>query len=372
MEHAEIVVIGAGIVGLAVARQLALQRREVLILESESRISSVTSARNSGVIHAGIHYPIGTLKAQFCVKGRQALYRYAEERRIPYKRCGKLIVAADDLQIMRLREIKKRAEGNGVPDLSFLTPAELRECEPEVVAVAALRSPSTGIIDVHELAQSLLGDAEANGAILALNTAVAGVQIDDERFLLEVRDADGTRFGCRYLVNAAGLGAQQIARHMTGLDPATVPGQILAKGNYFSLSGRQPFQTLVYPLPEPGGLGIHATIDMAGRVRFGPDVERISEIDYTVDPSRASRFCEAISVYWPGVAERSLYPDYAGVRPKIPGEGASDADFMVQGERDHGVPRLVNLYGIESPGLTAALELATHVSRLLLGPVWRP
>lgn len=368
MEHAEIVVIGAGIVGLAVARQLALRRREVLILESESRISSVTSARNSGVIHAGIHHSNDKLKAQFCVKGRQALYRYAEERRIPYRRCGKLIVAADDLQIARLREIKQRAEGNGVSDLSFLTPAELKECEPEIVAAAALRSPSTGIIDVHELAQSLLGDAEANGAILALNTAVAGVQIDDDRFVLELGEADGLKFACRYLVNAAGLGAQHIARQMTGLDPATVPGQILAKGNYFSLSGRQPFQTLVYPLPEPGGLGIHATIDMAGRVRFGPDVERISEIDYTVDPARAERFREAIRIYWPGVTERSLYPDFAGIRPKIPGNGSADADFMVQGERDHGVPRLVSLYGIESPGLTASLELATHVSQLLLGP----
>lgn len=366
MEHVEIVVIGAGVIGLAIARQLAQLGKEVLIVEAETSIGSVNSSRNSGVIHAGIYYPVGSLKARSCIAGRDALYRYANERQIPHRQCGKLIVAVDDSQIANLRDIRKRAEDNGVQDLSWLTRDEVRDYEAELSAVAGLRSPMTGIIDVHELMLSLLGDAEARGAVLSLNSPVVDVAIGNGEFLVRVAGASPVELSCRYLVNAAGLGAQRIARRMTGLDPATVPSQAFAKGSYFTISGKQPFKTLVYPVPASGGLGVHATLDMAGRVRFGPDVEWVSTIDFTIDLTRAALFREAIRRYWPNVEFKALQPDYAGIRPKICTEGAPDADFMVQGANDHNVPRLVNLYGIESPGLTSSLPLAEHVSHMLL------
>lgn len=366
MESADAVVIGAGVVGLAIARQLALAGREVIILESENAIGTATSSRNSEVIHAGIYYPHGSLKARSCVEGRSLLYRYCDERGIPHKRCGKLIVATDAAQLDELEAIRKKAHANGVTDVAWLTLDEARAMEPAVACMGALHSPSTGIIDSHAFMLALLGDAESHGAMLAFLSRVERARVGrDGAIELEVGGAEPMHLSARTVINAAGLTAPSLARSIEGFPADKAPPEFYAKGNYYSLIGRSPFSRLVYPVPEPGGLGVHVTIDLGGQARFGPDVEWIERIGYDVDPRRAERFYAAIRRYWPGLPDGALAPGYAGIRPKIAGPKDPAPDFLVQGPAEHGVAGLVNLFGIESPGLTASLALAATVSRIL-------
>jgi len=363
MDKIEAVVIGAGVVGLAVARALALAGREVVILEAEDAIGTHTSSRNSEVIHAGIYYPAGSLKARSCVAGRRRLYEYCAVRGVPHRRCGKLIVAADEAQRGELERIRSRAHASGVPEVDFVSHEQVREWEPELRCVAALHSPATGIIDSHALMLALLGEAEDHGAMLALKSRLEKGIVRNEGIELRVRGAEPVL--TRLLVNSAGLRAPSVARLIEGYPGEQAPRELYAKGNYYSLARRAPFSRLVYPVPEPGGLGVHVTLDLAGQARFGPDVEWIDAIDYRVDPRRAERFYAAIRRYWPGLPEGALAPGYAGIRPKIAGPGEPAPDFVIQGPREHGVPGLVNLFGIESPGLTASLALADDVAALL-------
>jgi len=361
MERLDAVVVGAGVVGLAIARALAMAGREVVILEAEDAIGTHTSSRNSEVIHAGIYYPKGSLKARACVEGKHRLYEYCAAQGVPHRRCGKLIVATNDQQKEELESINERARSNGVPDLAWLTRAEVKALEPEVSCAAALLSPSTGIIDSHALMLAYLGDAERHGAMLALKSAFERAAVRPEGIEVKVKEAEP--FICKTLVNSAGLRAPSVARAIEGLDRAFVPRELYAKGNYYSLARRSPFSRLVYPVPEPGGLGVHVTIDLAGQARFGPDVEWVEKIDYAVDPNRAARFYAAIRRYWPALPDGALLPGYSGIRPKTAGPGEPAPDFEVQGPARHGVPGLVNLFGIESPGLTASLALADVVLR---------
>jgi len=367
METVECLVVGAGVVGLAVARALARDGREVVILEAEDAIGTHTSSRNSEVIHAGIYYPKGSLKARACVEGRQLLYAYCEEHGLPHRRCGKLIVATNEDQIGELRQIQRKAHENGVTDVVELPAAEALRMEPALHCVAALHSPSTGIIDSHALMLAYLGDAEAAGAMLALKSPLARAVFRGDAFELHVKGAEPIL--ALNLVNSAGLRAPGVARAIEGFPAAKVPPELYAKGNYYSLAGRPPFSRLVYPVPEPGGLGVHVTLDLAGQARFGPDVEWIETIgtvaDYAVDPQRAERFYAAIRRYWPGLPDGALAPGYAGIRPKISGPQEPAADFVLQGPSEHGLPGLVNLFGIESPGLTASLALADDVASLI-------
>ncbi|MEQ1698027.1 MAG: NAD(P)/FAD-dependent oxidoreductase [Hyphomicrobiaceae bacterium] len=364
MEHTDVIVVGAGVVGLAIARALALRGREVLILESANAIGTATSSRNSGVIHAGIYYKPGSLKARLCVEGRDRLYAYARERDIPHNRCGKLIVATDKTQIAHLDEFTHIAHQNGVTSLQPLTANEVKAIEPEVFCLAAVLSPDTGILDVHQYLYALLGDAEAAGATLALTAPVTSGSVTGGTITLDVGGSMPMRIGCRTLINAAGLGAQELARHLTGLDPATIPPQVLAKGNYFSLTGKPPFKKLIYPLPVLGSSGLHATCDLNGRIRFGPDVEWIETIDYRVDPDRVEHFAQSIRHYWPGLPDGALQPDYCGIRPKIARASPHDTDFMIQSQASHHIEGLINLYGIESPGLTSSLAIGDLVATM--------
>jgi len=365
MEKLDAVVIGAGVVGLAVARALAMAGREVVILEAEDAIGTHTSSRNSEVIHAGIYYPQGSLKAKACVEGRQLLYEYCAKHDVPHRRCGKLIVGTDPVHVKELQSLKNRAEANGVRDLVPLTREQALALEPELACVAALHSPSTGIIDSHALMLAYLGDAERHGAMLALRSLFERTRILPHGFELHVRGADPIQ--CSILVNSAGLRAPSVARAMEGFDGKLVPRELYAKGNYYSLARRSPFSRLVYPVPEPGGLGVHVTIDLAGQARFGPDVEWVERIgqenDYAVDPRRAERFYAAIRRYWPGLPDGALLPGYSGIRPKTAGPGEPAPDFQVKGPAAHGIPGLVHLFGIESPGLTSSLALADIVLR---------
>jgi L-2-hydroxyglutarate oxidase LhgO len=366
MERIDCAIIGAGVVGLAVARELAARGREVLILESESAFGSGISARNSEVIHAGIYYPAGSLKARLCVAGRHLLYAYCAERGIAHRRCGKLIVAASDAQCAELEGIAARARVNGVDDLQPLSREAARALEPALECRAALLSPSTGIIDSHALMLSLLGDAERDGAVLALQTRVQGGRIDSDGMVLAI-DSGGehSELRARCVVNCAGLGAQAFATALHGLPPAAVPPLHYAKGNYYALAGRAPFSRLIYPVPEAAGLGVHLTLDLGGQARFGPDVEWIDRIDYAVDPRRADSFYAEVRRYWPQLPDDALQPAYAGIRPKLHAPGEAARDFLVAGPEQHGVPGLVNFFGIESPGLTASLALAAHAAELL-------
>lgn len=361
-ESVECVVIGAGVVGLAAARALALAGREVVVLEAAETIGTETSSRNSEVIHAGIYYAEGSLKARLCVAGRDRLYRFCAERGIAHARCGKLIVAAAETEEPELARIAAAAASNGVGDLRRLNAAALRGLEPELRGTAALLSPSTGIVDSHALMLACQGDLEDRGGMIAFNSPVSGGRIVEDGIELAVGGADGLRLGCRMLVNSAGLGAVAVARTLAGFPRRFVPAQYLAKGNYYTLSTRPPFRRLIYPVPEAGGLGVHLTLDLAGRARFGPDVEWVERIDYAVDPGRAARFYGAIRRYWPGLPDSALEPGYAGIRPKLVPPGAPPQDFVVQGPSRHGIPGLVNLFGIESPGLTAALAIADLVA----------
>lgn len=364
-ERVEAVVVGAGVVGLACARALARAGKEVLILERHSEIGTETSARNSEVIHAGIYYPQGSLKARLCVQGRDRLYSFCETHGVAHRRCGKLIVATTTAQEARLREIRKRAGSNGVDNLEFLSATDVRALEPHLRCTAALLSPSTGIIDSHELMLALLGDAEKHGAVIALNAPVESGAIRDSGLELHVGGDAPLTLQAGMVVNSAGLHASALARSLKGLPEDAVPTAWLAKGNYFSLSGRSPFSRLVYPVPEPGGLGVHLTLDLAGQARFGPDVEWLENIDYNVDPERGRKFYAAIRDYWPDLPDESLYPAYAGIRPKIAGPDEADADFQIQGPDAHGVAGLVNLFGIESPGLTSCLAIGDEVCTAL-------
>jgi L-2-hydroxyglutarate oxidase LhgO len=363
METVECVVVGAGVVGLAVARALALAGREVVVLEAEDAIGVHTSSRNSEVIHAGIYYPEGSLKARACVEGRRRLYAYCEERGLPHRRCGKLIVATSESQREELRAIRAKAHANGVTDVEEIPAAEALRMEPALHCVAALHSPSTGIVDSHALMLAYLGDAEAAGAMLALRSPLERAIFRGDAFELHVKGADPIL--ALHLVNSAGLRAPSVARAIEGFPVSSIPPELYAKGNYYALTGRPPFSRLVYPVPEPGGLGVHVTLDLAGQARFGPDVEWIERIgsasDYAVDPRRAERFYAAIRRYWPSLPDGALAPGYAGIRPKISGPKEPAADFLLQGPPEHGLPGLVNLFGIESPGLTASLALADTV-----------
>jgi L-2-hydroxyglutarate oxidase LhgO len=366
VESVDAVVIGAGVVGLAIARSLALAGREVLVVEAADAIGSETSSRNSEVIHAGIYYPHGSLKARLCVAGKKALYAYCGERGITAKALGKLIVAIDEEQTGTLEGLRQFAERNGVLDLTWIGDAELERLEPQVRGVAALMSPSSGIVDSHALMLSYQGDLENSGGVIAFESPVGGGEVTEDGVRLLVGGAESIELLARTVVNAGGLWAPALAERFEGFPKKHVPRAYFARGVYFSLSGvRQPFQRLIYPVPEPGGLGIHATIDLAGQVRFGPDVEWVEHPSYEVDPARAVRFYAAIRTYWPALPDGALEPAYAGVRPKITGPGEAAGDFIIQGPRDHGCPGLVNLFGIESPGLTSSLAIGDYVAAML-------
>lgn len=366
METVQTVVIGAGVVGLAIARELALAGREVVILERENAFGTITSARNSEVLHAGIYYEPGSLKAQLCVEGRRQLVEFCRGHGVAHRLCGKLIVGAGEAETAGLERIERRARAAGVESLRWLGSDEARLLEPALRCHRALLSPDTGIVDSHGLMLALLGEAEDRGAMLALlGEATAGAMRADG-FELEVNGAGGSmRLGCRELVNAAGLGAQRIASRIEGLGQVHVPPLRLAKGNYFSLAARSPFSRLIYPVPNEAGLGVHLTLDLAGQARFGPDVEWIDEIGYQVDPRRADGFYAEIRSYWPDLPDAALLPSYSGIRPKLVGPGAPAADFRIDGASVHAVPGLVNLFGIESPGLTACLAIASRVRQEL-------
>ena len=343
------------------ARSLALAGRDVIVLEAEDTIGTHTSSRNSEVIHAGIYYPKDSLKARSCVAGRERLYRYCAEHGVPHLRCGKLIVATSEGQVAELESIRRKAHANGVADVAWLPRDQALEMESELHCVAALHSPSTGIIDSHALMLAYLGDAEDAGAVLALKSPLLRARACDGGIELEVGGAEPMRLAARTVVNSAGMTAPSVARRIEGFPPDQVPPEYYAKGNYYTLARRSPFSRLIYPVPEPGGLGVHVTLDLGGRARFGPDVEWIERIDYTVDPGRAERFYAAIRRYWPALPDGALQPGYAGIRPKTSGPGEPASDFVVQGPRQHGVAGLVNLFGIESPGLTASPALADAV-----------
>lgn len=371
MDQVDCIVVGAGVVGLAIARELSGRGLDVLILEAADAIGTETSSRNSEVIHAGIYYPAGSLKARLCVAGRDMLYRYCTERGVPHARCGKLIAATSAEQVPMLAAIAAAAGANGVGDLKRLTAAEAQALEPALHCTAALLSPATGIIDSHALMLSLLGDAENSGAALSLSTRVVSGRVEPGRIVLRTLDAvsgEGFEIAARHVVNAAGLGAVALAGSISGLDAALVPTLHYAKGNYFSVTGRAPFSRLIYPVPEPGGLGVHLTLDLNGVARFGPDVEWTDGTDYRVDPSRADRFYGEIRKYWPALADGSLQPAYSGIRPKLSARGESNADFVIQDNSVHGVESLVNLFGIESPGLTSCLAIAEHVAQCIGTP----
>lgn len=359
------VVAGAGVVGLAIARELAMAGRDVIILEAEERFGSQTSSRNSEVIHAGIYYPQGSLKARLCVEGRQALYQYCRERSIPHRQTGKLIVACETGELTQLAAINAAAMANGVTDLRFLDAEGLHALEPALTGCGALLSPSTGIIDSHALMLSLLGDAEHHGAQLVTHSPLESARSVPGGFAIRVGGSDPLETTCRSLINSAGLGAWQLAHAIEGLPADKIPARWLARGHYFSLTGKTPFSHLVYPVPVPGGLGTHLTLDMAGQARFGPDVQWVDDIDYAVDPARANSFAAAIRRYWPALPDAALQPAYSGIRPKISGPGEPGADFRIEGEKTHGVAGLVNLFGIESPGLTACLAIARQVTSVL-------
>jgi L-2-hydroxyglutarate oxidase LhgO len=364
MDQVECVVVGAGVIGLAIARRLAQAGREVIILEATEGIGTATSSRNSEVIHAGIYYAAGSMMARMCVSGKQALYEYCREHGVPHRNCGKLIVATTPAEALRLQSIKTRAEANGVCDLQAVSGDTARRLEPALNCEAALLSPSTGIIDSHAFMLALRGDAEQAGASCAFHSPLLRAKAQAGRIEIEVGGDAPMSLGCRLLVNAAGLNAPALARAIEGMPIGLIPPAYLAKGNYFSCTARAPFSHLIYPVPEPGGLGVHLTLDMAGQARFGPDVEWVETIDYAVDPARAERFYPAIRRYWPTLPDGALMPSYSGIRPKIVPPAVAVQDFLIQGPGEHGVDGLINLFGIESPGLTSSLAIADHVGEL--------
>jgi len=365
-ERVDCIVIGAGVIGLACARALALAGREVIVLEAETAFGTMTSARNSEVIHAGIYYPTGSLRARLCVRGKALLYDYCASHKVNPRRCGKLIVAQSDAEVAQLQVIERRACANGVPDLQWLCADEARALEPQLHCVRALLSPSTGIIDSHGLMLALLGDAQAAGAMLALQSPALHAAATAQGIELEVGGDAATTLLAAAVVNSAGHGAPVLAAATRGLAPEHVPSRYFAKGCYFTLSGRSPFSHLVYPAPgESSHLGVHLTLDLGGQAKFGPSFRWVDGLDHSIDESEAAHFYDEVRRYWPGLPDGALLPGYAGVRPKIRGPGEPAQDFRIDGPAEHGVPGLVNLFGIESPGLTSSLAIAEQVAGLL-------
>ena len=365
MDRVECVVIGAGVIGLAVARALAMRGREVIVLERHDVIGSEVSSRNSGVIHAGLYYPTGSLKARVCVAGKHALYEFCASHGVAHARTGKLVVATEDDQLDAMDVLMERARANGVGDLVRLDPREARELEPAVACAGALLSPSTGIIDVHDYMLALEGDAGAGGAFVALGSPCLGGAVRDDGIRIDVGGTEPASLVGDIVVNAAALGAQEVARSIEGLDPSHIPRLYYAKGNYFYLTGRSPFSRLVYPMPSDAWLGVHVGLDLGGRCRFGPDLHWVDTLDYDVDNARIERFYASIRRYYPALRDGALQPDYTGIRPKIYGPGEIAPDFVIQGPETHGVDGLVHLFGIESPGLTSSLAIAEEVAALV-------
>lgn len=357
-------VIGAGVVGLAVARALALRGRDVVVLEKAKLIGSETSSHNSEVIHAGIYYAPDGLKARFCVEGRKRLYPFLEQRGISHKKCGKLIVATSEAQRAELTGIAARAARNGVDDLRLIDATELHEMEPALKAHAALLSPSTGILDSHGYMLALQGDLEDRGGAIAFMSEVTALEATPAGLLIHVAGDEEMRLLARTVINATGFSAPLLAAKTRGLDAKHVPQAYYAKGNYFTLAGRVPFSRLIYPVPEKAGLGVHLTLDLGGQARFGPDVEWVETPDYSVNPARGEVFYAAIRDYWPDLPDNALQPGYAGIRPKLQAPGEPAHDFRIDGPANHGVAGLVNLMGIESPGLTASLAIGDYVAAL--------
>jgi L-2-hydroxyglutarate oxidase LhgO len=361
----QVLVIGAGVVGLAVARAAALKGHDVIVAEAESAIGTITSSRNSEVIHAGMYYPTGTLRGRHCVRGRRMLYEFCASHGVPHRKCGKLVVATNDAEIDKLKAIEVQGNINGVEGLELIGGNAARAMEPELSCVGALLSPETGIIDGHAYMLALCGDLEGAGGAIALNTPVTGARRKGGLWQVDFGGADGGTFEFDAVVNCAGLRAQSVARSIEDYPAARVPRLVLGKGNYFSYAGRPVFSRLIYPTPIVGGLGVHVTLDMAGRMRFGPDVEWVEEENYDVDPGRAEAFYSRIRTYWPGLPDGSLTPDYSGIRPKLGGPKDPQADFLIDTPRQHGVAGLVQLFGFESPGLTSSLSLGDEISGYL-------
>jgi L-2-hydroxyglutarate oxidase LhgO len=370
MERVDCVVIGAGVIGLAVAREMALQGRETILLERESAFGTISSARNSEVIHAGIYYPKDSLKAKLCVEGNRLLYEYCRSHQVATQPYGKLIVAADDTQINDLQAILYKAQNNGVPEIKMISEKEAKALEPNLQCSAAILSSSTGIVDSHGYMLSLLGGFEDAGGMVAYQSPLISAkpigQNAIDGFELEIGGSDGMKIQTKMLINCAGMSAPAVAKKIEGLKPEQIPKAFFAKGNYFSLSGKSPFKHLIYPIPEPGGLGVHLTLDMGGQAKFGPDVEWLDidaeeQVDYTVDPKRSEGFYEAVRRYWPELKDGSLQPDYSGIRAKIVPPNSPSGDFCFDTPKEHGLAGLYNLYGFESPGLTSSLAIARHL-----------
>ncbi|WP_229955050.1 NAD(P)/FAD-dependent oxidoreductase [Parasphingorhabdus litoris] len=358
----DVVIAGAGVVGLAIARSIAESGKEVIILECENAIGTQTSSRNSEVVHAGIYYPQGSMKAMHCVAGNEMLYDYCATRDVGVKKIGKLIVAANDLQSEKLLQIEQKGSANGARNLRIIETSDIKRMEPNVIGRAAIFSPSTGIVDSHGLMLALLHDAESAGAILCLGNTVGRVFCGaSSGFRIQIEAEQDFELQSRVFINAAGHGAIPLAKKIDALPAKNVPEQFYAKGTYFGLQGKCPFNHLVYPVPEPGGLGVHATIDLGGSVRFGPDVEWTAGFDVEPNPMRQSEFYNRIRRYWPNLPNNSLFADYCGVRPKIAGPNDGDSDFVISTVGEHQITGLINLFGIESPGLTSALSIAEHV-----------
>jgi L-2-hydroxyglutarate oxidase LhgO len=368
LDRVDALVVGAGVVGLAVARELARAGHEVVVVETAEGIGTGISSRNSEVIHAGLYYPRGSLKAALCVEGRAALYAYCQMHGVAHRRCGKLVVAVEDAEIAALEALHAQALANGVDDAVLIDAAAARALEPALRCVAALHSPSTGIVDSHGFMLALQGQAEDRGAMFAFHSPFEGAAVTAEGFDVRIGGAEPTRLGARVLVNAAGLRASDVAARIEGLDARHMPQTRLCKGHYFALAGRAPFSRLVYPMHNRAGLGVHFTLDLGGQGKFGPDVQWLAQgaaEGYAVDAARAEGFAGDVRRYWPALPDGALAPAYTGIRPKLVGPGEPAADFRIDGPGVHGVPGLVNLFGIESPGLTAALALGARVASLL-------
>ncbi len=365
IERLDCAVIGGGVVGLAIARKLALAGRQVVLFEAEKATGQHTSSRNSEVMHAGIYYPAGTLKARLCVTGRRMLAAYMTERGLPWRPIGKLVVAIRDEEVAQLEVHKAHGEANGVDDLTWLEAEQVRALEPAVTCARALSSPSTGLLDSHALMRSLAEDARRAGADLVLGSPIVGGALADDGVDLEVGGREPGRFRFRTVVNSAGFSAPAVARTLRGLPAKTIPTPYYARGHYFTVSGASPFRRLIYPVPGKDGLGIHVALDLGGHLRFGPDVSFAPAPSYVFDETRADHFYRSIRTYYPALADGALQPGFVGVRPKVAPEGSGFVDFILQGQDVHGVPGLLNLYGIDSPGLTSSLAIADEVVRRL-------
>lgn len=368
MEKIQTVVVGAGVVGIAIARALAQNGHEVLILEEEDRVGQHTSSHNSGVIHAGIYYPKGSLRARLCVRGKEMLYAYCARHHIPFEKTGKLIVATDAAQLSQMDALVATAAGNGVDDLYRITATEAAAREPSLHCLGAIVSPSTGIVDASALVSSLLGGAESAGAMLALASPLVRGSVVADGYILDIADAARTRLKCKNLVNAAGLGAWDVARNLKGFSQALVPMQNMAKGNWYTVPGPAPFQSLIYPMPDAESLGVHYVRDTGGGFRFGPDIRYLErqEIDYRLDGDQAAAFRTSVRRWWPDLPERAMQPESCGIRPRITARGAPQLDFQIVGPKQHKLPGLVHLFGIESPGLTSCLAIGDHVTAALV------